>query len=95
MPEDFTETCTVEGCTNPRAKSHDWCSEHKADAQRKHVKQRDDLMERRGFAKGVTAMRSLLVEKFAYLGGGMLTGSDVAQYIQQAPGPQVDQAQAT
>lgn len=94
MAQDFTETaakdsalCTVGGCDKPRAKSHDWCADHKADAQRKYVKDRDDLLERRGFAKGVTAMRDLLVERFDAVGGGMLSGVEAARFIQQVDGP--------
>ena len=69
-----------------------WCKAcrklHKAEWERT----RKEMTESRGFAAGVSAMRSYLVKRFANYGTqGNFSGLEVAQIIRQCTGPdQVD-----
>jgi hypothetical protein len=46
------------------------------------------MSESRGYAAGITAMRSYLADQFNRLGSGAFTGHEISKLIQQAKGPQ-------
>ena len=73
----------------PKAKSHDWCNECKAENQQRYQFDRDNMLERRGFVAGVKAMRDVLANEFERLGTGSFSGSECGDLIRRAPGPQV------
>ena len=55
--------CTKCGIREARP-DHEWCNECKAETQRRYAADRDEMMERRGYAKGVKALRESLVRTF-------------------------------
>jgi hypothetical protein len=85
MAKDSNGTAQELLCTKcgerPRGKAHDWCNECKAELQKRYTKDRDDLLERRGFVAGVKALRAELVQRFLQVGSGLYMGHEAAAII--------------
>ena len=92
MPE--TKTCnrvlpdeSVCGSSDMAA-NHSWCKKCNAEYQKSYEKDRLDIMERRGFARGVAAMRSLAIGKCREIGGYGATGHQFAAWIETEKAPE-------
>ena len=102
MPKDFSETSAevaseelCEKCgNNPRAKSHKWCAECKAEAQSRYMAGRDGMFQSKGYTQGVKDMRELLAAEFAKLGTAFFRGDECAALILRAPGPAFNEEKA-
>ncbi len=71
----------------PRAKSHTWCSDCKAEAQSRYMASRDGMFQAKGFAQGVSALREALASEFARLGTGYFRGDECAALVRTAAAP--------
>ena len=49
-----------------------------------------DMSERKGFQKGIQAMRELLVQEFDKQASGSFEGYEIARLIAQCQGPKID-----
>lgn len=93
MAKDSNGTAEALLCTkcekNPRGKGHDWCNECKAEQQKRYTQDRDDMLERRGFRAGTTAMKASLLEVLlaGHPNGRMLV-HEVAAFISTTPLPE-------
>ena len=50
-----------------------------------------DMSERKGFQKGIQAMRELLISEFDKQASGSFEGYEIARLIAQAPGPKIEE----
>jgi hypothetical protein len=66
---------------NPRAAGHAWCVDCKAEKQQGYNTDRDQMLERRGVARGISLAVKFLREKIA---GQALTGYQSAVAIERA-----------
>lgn len=92
MPAPTALTCTVKDCRNARADQNPeatnrHCHEHRREAQRKYVEVTMEKQEGKGFVKGAQSMRECVAKEFFDQGGGMFSGSEIAQLVMQMPGP--------
>ncbi len=94
----MAESYTVDGPTDTklcskcnerkRRKDHEWCDECKAEKQRQYVKDRDDMMERRGWVAGAEAMRAELLSRMRGAHpAGMLRVAEVCTFLSEVPAP--------
>ena len=86
MTETSTGTAAASLCskcgTNPRGAKHGWCNQCKAEAQTQYERDRESMVEARGFALGVKAMRDLLlVELVKAHPGGLIRVGEFATWI--------------
>jgi len=72
---------------NPRAKSHDWCLECKAELQQRYNGDRNRMLKSQGYIQGVNDMREILAAEFARLGTAFFRGDECAALIMRAKGP--------
>jgi len=77
-------------CQNEATESHQWCKACKAKYQREYEALKGGMAMVRGFAKGVDALRVVLMTEFDRLGCGMFSGSEVAALIEQTPAPRLE-----
>ena len=78
----------------PRANGHTWCASCKADAQRRYDAVRERMIEARGFAAGVAAMRSVLLAGMLNAHpGAVLKVGEFANYVSGAPAPEFPRAE--
>lgn len=61
-----------------------WCKKCRAKYQREYQALQPELAEKRGHARGVTALRTYLVGEFERLGSGTFNGYEIAELIRQA-----------
>ncbi len=87
---------TVKPCTTcklrPRvdqriAATNRQCTECRADYHRSYMDTKEQKAEAQGFARGVEALRAVLVCEFSRLGAGSFSGDEVAHLIAQTPRP--------
>lgn len=78
-----TKECSKEGCESPRSGKKPWCKEHLAEYQRNYQGTIVDMSERRGFARGVIAMRDAVIARFEGLKAARLDGPTAAEIVKQ------------
>ncbi len=75
----------------PPAGKHAWCKDCKAAYQREYVGSVEERVEERigrvRWREGVQALRARLVREFAARPSGLVSCSEVAQYLQGYPEP--------
>lgn len=65
-----------------------WCKACRASNKRDYEATKKEMAESRGFAAGVSAMRTYLAENFQQYGSsGSFTGMEIAATIMQVKGP--------
>jgi hypothetical protein len=80
--------CSKEGCTEVRHGGRAWCKAHWAEYMRFYRVSGLERAASQGFARGVQAMRELLVGKFAAIRGtGGFSPMEIAGMIQECEGP--------
>jgi hypothetical protein len=93
MGKDSAVTITeAEVCSHcgkePRALGHRWCAPCKAEAQRRYDTEREKMIEARGFAAGVSAMRSVLLAGMLNAHpAAVLKVGEFANYVSSTPVP--------
>ena len=76
----------------PASGKHDWCKACNAAYQREYTGTVVDVAERRGFQKGMKAMRQHLAAEFLKAPpGGMMRAGEVAAFISNFEAPPSDQ----
>ena len=87
-PSNGTKLCSKCG-ENPANKGHDWCSDCKMKTQARYAADRDEMMERRGYVKGIKALRESLVRTFeSFSPSAVMIPSIVANIVKgQEPMP--------
>lgn len=64
-----------------------WCKACRAKYKREYDATVKEMTESRGYAAGVTAMRTYLAENFRQYGSAGFSGSEIADTIMQVKGP--------
>jgi hypothetical protein len=83
-----SEMCTKDDCQESRAAGRVWCKAHAAEYMRFYRVSGLERANAQGFARGVQAMRELLMFKFASIRGtGGFTPLEVAGMIRDCEGP--------
>lgn len=85
------ESCSRDRCQNPRATNKPWCKEHLAEYARNYRGTVLDQAERRGFHKGVAAMREYVVSEFERFPNAVFTGAEMGLKVRAAPSPMADE----
>src|ERR1700684_213797 len=78
------EQCGQCGQPLDRNGSPKWCKSCWARYQREYQALKGEMAEGKGFARGVAAFRTMLIENFNRLGTGTFAGDEVAALIAQA-----------
>lgn len=84
----MTEAIICSKCgINQATPTHPWCKPCKAKYQREYEKTRSVQNSAQSFARGVDAMRKVLVDEFTRLGPSLMMGTEAAFVCHQAPRP--------
>lgn len=64
-----------------------WCKACRAKYQKEYQATKEGKAEAHGFARGVTAFRRMIAEKFEGQGSGAFTGQEISYMVLNEPGP--------
>lgn len=86
-----TENCSKCNATLDTEGYPKWCKVCRAKYRREYESVKGEMSENKGFAKGVEALRHVLVTEFLQQGSGKFSGYECADLISQAPGPRLSE----
>ncbi len=101
MPEIATAVATERTCSRidpstdqkcgaALTNKHAWCKDCQAKYKAEYSALVPGMYAVRGFAKGVEALRAVLIQKFDLLGSGCLSGTEAADWIETEPAPRLE-----
>lgn len=93
MAEESNGAALPELCSKcgerPQHGSHSWCRQCRTEAQQRYNAEREKMIEARGFAAGVAALRSSLLAGLLHAHpNAVLKVGEFANYISAAPSPE-------
>jgi hypothetical protein len=91
MAKDSSGTLCSKCGERPRAESHKWCKECKAEAQQGYDSDRERMIEARGFNAGAMAFKASLIASMLGSKGfhpsGMVMLGEIANFVDRMPLP--------
>ncbi len=80
--------CAREGCQNPRQGSHSYCSDCRTETQARYARDRDAMMQAKGWDGGAAAMKADLLKSMSKAHPmGMLSVIEICRWVADTPAP--------